>query len=184
MHFIVLSLPLFPDQWSYCNLSRNFITVSEIEWLRRADTIEKDHHWNTAMPLLFTSPLPSLLCLQLHPNISPFVLTHSPYTQHSTLQTLHYTLTSDITRYWLLSKFITINTMEAMHIARRYSQSNYASNIPHTCIDEYCETILKCTNWTCAQRAHLAGTRNHHYTYIVHCVECTIERRNWVNSAE
>lgn len=132
MHFIVLSLPLFPDQWSYCNLSRNFITVSEIEWLRRADTIEKDHHWNTAMPLLFTSPLPSLLCLQLHPNISPFVLTHSPYTQHSTLQTLHYTLTSDITRYWLLSKFITINTMEAMHIARRYSQPNYASNIEHT----------------------------------------------------
>lgn len=44
MHSIVLSLPLFPDQWSYCNLSRNFITVSEIEWLRRAMTVEKDLH--------------------------------------------------------------------------------------------------------------------------------------------
>lgn len=86
-NFIVLSLPLFPDQWSYRNVSRNFITVSEIRGRLR------------------TASTGIIRCRRRRCSHADAVVGFVPPTPYSACRhTL--SLTSDITHYWLLSKFI------------------------------------------------------------------------------
>lgn len=141
MHFIVLSLPLFPDQWSYCNVSRNFITVSQIERLRRVDTIEDGLHW-----YIFRCCRCRCRCLLTsHQILSPWP---TRFYGSDSIRIFYYILqTHSHTLYWLLPQFISSTQWKAMHIGRLHMCAHHSEN------------IWKHTNWTIAQYIRQSTSR-------------------------
>lgn len=182
MHFIVLSLPLFPDQWSYCNVSRNFITVSEIERLRRVDTLEDGLHSfrccrsGCRCRCLFTS----------HRILSPW---STRFYGSNSIRIFYYVLqTPTHTLYWLLPQFISSTQWKAMHIGqlhtpyvcpsqRKYMRSTQIGQL-HSISGS--RPVGRSRHYTHTHTIHITHNRSQIHSSWWNCVR--YKRRDWVNS--